>query len=358
MRNTVKAGLVAISLSSTTSPRVARADDDLTRRQVFEQGRAAMQAGRWEDARSCFQQLWDERRTYDVALQLGQAEYNLKRLRDCAEHLAYGLRTLPPREKPETAERSRQILGLCKQGAGALELRTKDEGADVFIDGKLTAQTPLPTELFLEPGEHRFEVRLDGHGSEAFTLQINAGQTRTRTVDLAPLIATVPSAEPPVAPEPSSEAEPNPSPTAPPPLEPTHASWAPVVAGGILAIAGLSSGTGFLLVAKARENEASRIRNDVGSSGCVKPSKANAADCSRLPDLDSQHDSFERLELISFIVGGAALIGTGTYFLLARPDQAKPSSTASPLTFASIGALRLSANLVKGAGHLRVFGEF
>jgi hypothetical protein len=357
MRHTVKAALVLVSLGSMTSARVARADDDLARRQVFEQGRTAMQAGRWEDARSAFQQLFGERRTYDVALQLGQAEYNLKRLRDCAEHLAYGLRTLPPREKPETAERSRQILALCKQGAGTLELRATDKGAEVFVDGKLAAETPLLTELFLEPGEHRFEVRLDGRASEAFTLQLNAGQTRTRSVELKPLIATVASAEPIVEPKQSTQPDPHSPPAAPAPQPPTHASWVPVVAGGLLSIAGLSSGVGFLLVANARENEASRIRSQVGGNGCLKPSQANAADCGRLSDLESEHDSFARLDLISFIVGGAALIGTGTYFLVARPDQARSSATASSSTSA-IGPLHISANASKDAAWLRVGAVF
>jgi hypothetical protein len=352
MRNTARTALLSLLLALLMAPRAARADDEQTRRQTFEQARSAMQAGRWEEARSSYLQLWNDRHTYDVALQLGQAEYNLKRMRDAAEHLAYGLMLLPPREKPETAERSRQILALSKQQVGALDLRVKNKGADVIVDSKLVAESPLVTEVFVDPGEHRFEVRLDGHASEAFTIQIEAGQTKSRAVELKPLVAsdgtrqTAPPLEQPQPKRPSKA-------SAEPPRTESHASWAPVVAGGIVAIAGLSAGIGFQLVRSARQDESDRIRSSLvrANANCNLPGES-AGDCNRLSELASDYDSFGRLELISLVVGGAALVGTGTYFLLARPDKDRPTAQGH------LGPLRFDAHLGRGSGSLQLMADF
>jgi hypothetical protein len=353
MRNTAGTALLAVTLAAIIVPRAARADDEQTRRRTFEQARTAMQAGRWEEARTSYLQLWNDRRTYDVALQLGQAEYNLKRMRDAAEHLAYGLMLLPPREKPETAERSRQILALSKQQVGALDLRVKNKGADVIVDGKLVAEAPLVTEIFLDPGEHRFEVRLDGHASEAFTVQIDAGQTKGRSIELKTLVGNDASRQPA-----QSLEKPQPKPAAKAPLEPApgplaYTSWAPAVVGGIVAIAGLSAGIGFQLVRNARADENLRIRKSLDRPNrCNDPGEAYAGDCSRLTELASDYDSFGRLELISFLVGGAALIGTGTYFLIARPDKGRPTSQAH------VGPMRFTARLARSSASLQLMADF
>jgi hypothetical protein len=346
MRTTVRTALLALALGGIFAARVARADDEQTRRQIFEQARSAMSAGRWQEARAGYQRLWNDRHTYDVALQLGQAEYNLKHLRDAAEHLAYGLMLLPPREKPETVERSRQLLAACRPSLGALDLRVKNQGADIIVDTKLVAEAPLVTEIFVEPGEHRFEVRLDGHASEAFTVRLDAGQTKTRVVELKPIVTSAATAEP--APRRPKPARPRfELPDQPPPLE-THASWAPVVVGGLLTVAGLSAGLGFQLVRNARESEANRIRSNLGSNSCSQPP---VGDCQRLVELASDYDSFGKLELLSFVVGGVALVGTGTYFFVARPDQSKAAS-------ARLGPLHFGAHVAKGSGTLRVTAAF
>ncbi len=351
MRNTVRTALLAVTLATIMVPRAARADDEQTRRQTFEQARTAMQAGRWEEARSSYLQLWNDRHTYDVALQLGQAEYNLKRMRDAAEHLAYGLMLLPPREKPETAERSRQILALSKQQVGALDLRVKNKGADVIVDGKLVAEAPLVTEVFVDPGEHRFEVRLDGHASEAFTVQIDAGQTKTRSVELKTLVANDAARQPATT---LGHSRPKHKPrTTPEPAEPlSHASWAPVVAGGIVAIVGLSAGIGFQLVRTARADENLRIRRSLDNPNRCNNPGTYVGDCNRLTELASDYDSFGQLELISFLVGGAALIGTGTYFLVARPDKGRQSSQAH------VGPVRFNGHLAKGSASLQLVADF
>ena len=132
----------------------------------------------------------------------------------------------------------------------------------------------------------------------------------------------------------------------------THASWAPVVAGGIVAIAGLSAGIGFQLVRNARQDESERIRGSFGDKTCGGTPAANAGDCNRLSELASDYDSFGTLELVSLAVGGAALIGTGAYFFAARPDKSRP------VTQAHLRPVRLLPRLAKGSAGLHLSADF
>jgi hypothetical protein len=347
MYKTARNALIVILLGNTTVTRVAHANDEQSRRQIYEQAREAIQSGRWEEARSLFQELWNSRRTYDVALQLGQAEYNLKRYRDAAEHLAFGLMLLPPREKAATAERSQQLLNRCKQEVGAIDLRIKNKGADVLVDGQTVAESPLVTEIFVEPGMHSVSVQLGGHHPTSFTIQLAAGETQRRTVELKPLSAT--TGEPSTASRDAQTDRPEPI-DSPPALPTHHASWVPVVVGGALALAGISTGLGFQLVRNARHDESQRMRADLQGS-CATPTASNADTCRRLYEIASDYDRYGRVELGSLVLGGAALLGTGAYFLIARPDQ------ATAATEARRGPLRFGADITRDSAALRLYGE-
>jgi hypothetical protein len=123
------------------------------------------------------------------------------------------------------------------------------------------------------------------------------------------------------------------------------------VAEGIVAIAGIGAGMGFQLARNARQNESERIRRPLGQSGCLAKD-APVGDCNRLQELASDYDSFGTLELVSFIVGGAAFIGTATYFFAARPDQSHPVSQAH------IGPLRFNARLTRSSSTLQLSADF
>jgi hypothetical protein len=313
-----------VSLLCLCTARLAGAEDEQTQRALFERARAHLKNEQWDKARELFEKLWNDRNTYDVALQLGQAEYHLGQYRNAAEHLAYGLATLPPREKLETAERSRQILALCRREVGTLDLRVKNKGAEILVDQKVVGITPLLTELYVEPGAHRFEVRLAAHQSVTWTLQFTADQTQWKEVQLVALVPPSNDRE-----QPASKGR---RPSTPPPRQADdaahRASYVPVVAGGIVTAAGLTAGIVLQLARNSRKAEANDIQSRIGANGCGTPSAAAQGDCERLVTLGADYDSFGRLELLSFLFGGAALLGTGTYFFVARPDRAEPNTAS------------------------------
>src|SRR5689334_7193467 len=126
-----KSLLVATVFALAGLPATALADDS-KRHAAFQQGVAAMQAEKWEDALAIYRKLWMEEHTYDVALSLGQVELNLKAYRDAAQHLDFGDRRIPPREDSAVSDRARHLLEVAKKEVAALEIKVDRTNADVL----------------------------------------------------------------------------------------------------------------------------------------------------------------------------------------------------------------------------------
>ena len=346
MKNHFRRAALALALTSLSSL-PARAETEQDRRATFESARDAMQDKHWQEAHRLFMALWEKQRTYDVALHLGQVEYHLKSFREAAAHIDYGLMLLPPREKPEIAERSRAILDLCKQELGTLELRVKTKGATLLIDGAVVAEAPLVTDTYVEPGKHRFDVQLEGYLPETWEAEFAKGGSQQRIVQLKP---------DPAAPTANTTASLGLSPATtaiPVDAAPHKASWTPVIVGGALSLVGLGTGLGLALVRGGLTNDANDLRNQVGERGCVNPSNDTISNaCRQLQDKNSKYDTYGTLEGVSFAFGSAALVATATYFFIARPDRVKsPHATTA-------SSLRLDGGFGKGSARLELSADF
>jgi hypothetical protein len=348
MKDTFRGAALALALTSLTSiPALAETEAD--RRATFENARDAMQAKRWAEAHQIFMGLWEKQRTYDVALHLGQVEYHLQQYREAAAHLDYGLMLLPPREKPEIAERSRALLALCKQEIGTLELRVKHKGAQLLVDGVVVAEAPLFTDTYVAPGKHQFEVRLEGYVSENWEAEFGPGDSKQRIVLLkansAPLSAPTGAA---------SGLSPA---TTAPTMDVTarQTSWTPVLVGSGLSLIGIGTGVGLALVRGGLTKDAKALRDKVGSSssdGCVNPRENKVDLCAELQNKNSNYDTYGTLETVGFAFGGAALIATATYFFISRPDRVKSVSAMTTPPF------RLDGNFGKSFAQLQLSADF
>jgi hypothetical protein len=347
MKNTYRGVALALALTSLSSL-PAHAQNEQERRSTFESARNAMQAKRWEEAYRLFRGLWQKQHTYDVALSLGQVEYHLSLFRDAATHLDYGLMLLPPREKPEIAERSRAILALCKQEVGTVGLRVKNKGAALFIDGVAVAEAPLVTDTYVEPGKHQFEVRLDGYQSEQWEAVFVKGDTVSRLVQLKPTTEPSPQAASALVLSPAVTTE---------PLDtvPRHASWSPVVVGGALSLIGVGTGLVLAVVRGGLTDDARTLRSKLGESNqrCVNPTDSNiTALCDRLQSKNNDYDKYGVFEGAAFALGGVALVATATYYLIARPDKVHSTHVKSALP------VRVDGSLGKGSARLLLSTDF
>ncbi|HET6614202.1 MAG TPA: PEGA domain-containing protein [Kofleriaceae bacterium] len=106
-------------------------------------------------------------------------------------------------------------------------LDVSPEGAAVIVDGTQVGTAPLPTPLYLAPGDHKVAVKAPDHLPKEITVTVTAGQRVKQTIALAK--RPLPVAEP----LPSPALEPAPRPSKLPLILGASAAGAFVVAAGI-----------------------------------------------------------------------------------------------------------------------------
>lgn len=334
----------ALSAPSGSGPSVGRHE---VRRTSFESAMRAMQEERWPEARELLIALWSEKPSYDVALNLGLVEYNLEHYREAAEALAYGLENVPPREDTATAQRAEQVLGLCEARLGIVDLIVANAGATVLVDGRIVPASARVAGLFVTPGAHDFEVRLEGFEPEAWSLTLHPGERQSRSVTLLPERAHGEAAS--VAGVGAGSGGPaDPGPVAP---RPWYRGWTPVIAGGAVTLVGVSMGFAFESLRSTESEDAAALRDQVGEHGCAGEASASS-DCRALRDANSSYDSYGRYELGSFIVAGLGLVGTTAYFFMVRPDQDSRDTAGSETS------LRFGARVAPRGSELLIGGTF
>ena len=141
---------------------------------------------------------------FERAQQLGAPAANLYNLARCYERLGRIGDAIRVFEQylsasaitPERRERATELHAALVSGNGQVRITSDPVGAEVAIDGRLS--DPLlvtPTEVWLGPGAHRLELRLEGHQSATRQIDVEAGVPRAgaQVVDSLPLRTKIPS---------------------------------------------------------------------------------------------------------------------------------------------------------------------
>ncbi|WP_437571454.1 PEGA domain-containing protein [Sorangium sp. So ce542] len=124
------------------------------------------------------QSAWELNPTFDVAYNLGNTEYQLKKHREAAQYQSFALRHWPllkgvAKLKPN----AKKWLAESRAQVGAVGVTVSMAGAEVLVDGKAVGKAPLEGEVFVEPGEHRVEARLSGYETASQTVRVGKGGT-------------------------------------------------------------------------------------------------------------------------------------------------------------------------------------
>jgi PEGA domain len=242
-------------------------------------------------------------------------------------------------------------------------------GAEIYVDGDLEGQAPLPGTIYLAPGAHELEARKDGKSA---TSQVNATAGQTTSVRLRLAAAAVP--RPPVGEGASA------SPSAPSPEEekpareregfvPWLTSTPGAMIGAGLTGVGLIGGGAFALGSKSAYDAADSVADQIkekaeltdgkrvagqinGQGACLDPEswlstsdrwgtqRADVTDaqrkdraaqyvdnCNKYSDNVKSGDTFKTLAIVSFAVASAAAVGTIVYYFV--DADTKPVDQAS-----------------------------
>lgn len=306
-------------LSATSAAWAEPATEDAHGR--FKQGLAAIEAKNWQRALEVLSDLWREKRSYDVALLLGQVELNLKKYRDAAEHLDFGVRNAAAREAPANLARATQLLELAKKHVGTLEIRVNRD-AGIRVDGESIEGTSPEANVFVEPGFHTLEAVATGFEPAAEQLRIDAGESRQVELVLRDRLSGVGHAT-------TSSSGPT---LTPPPARPDDSlaalKWPVVIGTGALAIAGLGIGTYFLVRKGELEGTSADLRGDLPADSCTGTSSSV---CNDLRTVKSDGRQAEQLAWGGLAAGGVLAVGTAVAWWL-WPDPAPQESHAVRLT--------------------------
>ncbi len=351
-------------------PAPAFAQDDVTlsmARERFKEGVSYFDKKDFAKARVAFLQAYALKKHPAVLLNLAQSELRSGHEADAAKHFAQYLR-----EHKDASDTERQGadtgLTAAKALVGEVALDVDATGAEVYVDGDLEGQAPLPGSVFLTPGSHEIQARKDG---KTATGQVTAaaGQSTTLSLSLSRGGSKPAAPAPGVTPPPETSAE-----EAPPPAEESSGErqgffpWLTHTPGAMIGVgltgAGLIGGGAFAFGSKSSYDAADSVaagiskqakevdlKNNDKIGACSNPEnwlqnytdspkrevyavaanrKTRAAqykkNCDKYKSNVKSGDTFKTLAIVSFAVAGAAAVGTIVYYFV---DSKKTESSAS-----------------------------
>jgi hypothetical protein len=379
MRRNVTIGLARLGTAAALLgflllvPAPALAQDDVTltmARERFKEGVAYFDKKDFAKARVAFLQAYALKKHPAVLLNLAQSELRSGHEADAAKHFAQYLRE---HKDATEAERQGAETGLTAAKALVAEvaLSVDTTGAEVYVDGDLEGQAPLPGSVYLAPGAHEIQARKDDK-SATTTVNAAAGQTSSVSLKLAAPMSK------PAGVGVGAGAEHDGSATGEPPVgaAPSHRKaffpWLVSRPGAMIGVGlagvGLIGGGAFALGSKSAYDAADSVAagiEDVAvrkdgkytctvnpvtgmcEAGTIKPDAHGACvnpknwltnrsttfegsdsaliatraaqyedNCSKYEDNVKSGDTYKTLAIVGFAVGGAAVVGTVIYYLV------------------------------------------
>jgi hypothetical protein len=280
-------------------------------RELYVEGAKAARTGHAERARLFYTSAWRAQHHWQIAGSLGHVELQLGRYRDAAEHLAFFLRETRDLTAIDPRDRSALAWDLerAKAKIGVVTAVVEPVGAEVFVDGAPLGRAPLVDPVFVDPGRHVIEARLQGYPVAVASRDLVPGAAAQLTLKLTPVVALEPPrAMPLAAPVP-----------APPPRSGPRANRAILIGGAVTAGVLTTVGIG-LAVGSAMKASASRDC-EVGpcAGATTQAGRRDAFD-----QLQSQKVALGSAAIGTFIGAGVIGIGTAAYSLLANKRLSLP----------------------------------
>jgi len=384
--------VLSASLASAAPPVKASADDDATvamARERFKEGVGYFDQKQYDKARAAFLQAYALKKHPAVLLNLAQSELRSAHEADAATHFSAYLR-----EATDSTDAEKQAaeagLAAAKVTVTEVDVRVAERGAEIYVDGALQGNSPLPGTLYVAPGSHTVEARKDGRTAST-QLNALAGKHIEAELEFAPA-KPAPSAAP-LAETPPPEVSPEPLTSSSGGRKPFF-KWlvsSPVGITGLgLTLLGAGDGVVFALVAKNSYKNADSVAsqittaaasdiqayakpNNPGTAGlCSSPSawlnkihyptsdpsypkrlSDYTGACGKYQDNVHNGDTFKTVATVGFVVAGVAAVGTVVYYFVDPNAHEKSEAARAPRR-----SLALVPSVGPGERGLSVIGSF
>jgi len=323
--------LAALAAAAASAPCPAFADDmpeNAARAEaLFKEASKLYLKKQWKEAEDGFLAAFEMNPTYDVAANLGHTQYRLGKYPEAAQHLAFALKAWPligdPKPKTLAEERMKELRTLV----GALTISVSSNQALIFVDGKPVGKSPLDGEVFVAPGVHQVEARLDGTTPTSQSVSVDKGAARALRLALA--VADKPAEVGPGIGTAGKAGGGSPVGPGMPNQEALGANKGVLIAGGVTAGAAAVVGGVLAGVSAAKAADISAQLSALRRSGGAYPWRAGGKrDCAAINETLGAHDQLARGALVAFI-GATALAGITVAYAFWPPPK-KASSSGGP----------------------------
>ncbi len=273
-------------------------------RELYVEGTRAVHQGQWDRARLFYLSAWRAQHHWQIAGSLGHAEAAMDRNRDAAEHLSIFVREtrdlagVDPRDAAALARE----LERARARVGTVSVTVAPAGAEVLIDGVPAGRAPLVDPVFVEPGRHVIEARLDGYRSASEARDLAPGGVAPVSLRLTQI---PPPAPPPVL---------SPRAVAPPAVAPPRGGPIRAVVIGGAALGVVATGVGIGLAAASSAKAAASTTCETSTTCNGASTLAGRRDA--FAALQDQKVALARASVGTFVGAGVVAAGTVTYALV------------------------------------------
>jgi hypothetical protein len=302
-------------------------------RRLFQDGKAAEDAGRWREAAEKFRSAIAIKDTPGMRFHLARCEeeqgafvealVEYDRARELIDH---GMNAADVEKLlPAARERVRAKVGLL-----TLKLPADVQNITVELDGRALSRSVLEEPMPINPGKHRLVAVAAGRAKFDEEVQLGTGEAKQLTVELPP--AAIPPKG--VIAGPS---EPSTSQTAVParallvPAPADRGSFPSrtlvLVTEGVFFGAGLVTGAGFLLAKNAARDSYEDATETVGNdpSACTAPTQDDVRRaCQKLRTAPTDENRYSTWSTIGFVTAGVSAAAFGLTYGLWPAGEKSP----------------------------------
>ncbi len=153
---------------------------------LFSRGQKAFEETRYSDAERHFEAAFAKRKSADIAANLAQAEIELGKKREAANHLVYAMRFLPASAPENVKAEMQSALDRLTKDLGELRVTVNVSGATISVGPEVVGTSPLEDPIYVEPGPVEVRAQLAGHEAALKSEVTTAGKPTNSTLVLKP----------------------------------------------------------------------------------------------------------------------------------------------------------------------------
>ena len=243
-----------------------------------------------------FERAYQLSNNYKVLYNIGQVRIQLGRYAKAKEALEEYLKIGGSNLSTERTQAVNKDLATLAERTASLNVVTKEDGADISLDGKVIGTSPLTAPVIVDAGEHTLVLHKSGFYDSAQSVTLAGHDQIDLTVELKPIpVATQAK---------TNEGRPSQAPV----KHSNTAMWATWGATGALAVtAGVFGAYGI-----SKANELDSLRSQYGVTRS---------------ELDHAQSQAKTMLVIADVTTGLAVVagGVALYLTLSRPSE-KPST--------------------------------